>query len=119
MSIFEEAVQKVKEAQACLMVSAKKILAGIQKSTAPLSERWAEFKGISEYLPKDSWVMHMEIGGDEISWYDDAGVDRNEDVCLVSMAEYFEANLCHLREDVDQFKEDVIASGYSGFNNDW
>jgi hypothetical protein len=122
ISLIKEVVSKLKDAE-------KKIFSYTSNKNIPLNTRWEVFVEAckNNVLPPPSgWVEHWDLGGQEISLYDDLYIDRYADVWYYSMIETFEENISYeghdetyTQEDIDDLKQRFLQEKKTGFNNDW
>ena len=114
----------------------------IKDKKFPLEERWDNFKFACEnkiFVNVESWVVHLKTleSSHNFSWYDDFGVERYETVEFTYIVGRISDNLEEILEDPDysedfrdnypiitreelhQLKEEILATGYSGFEMDW
>lgn len=93
--------------------------------TIPLEDRWEVFaessnKEVFNNLENRCWNSKVldKIG---LEWYDDFGIERYTTGEFVDIIEIVKRNyknkLTH--ELVDELKEEMLQSGYSGFVFDW
>lgn len=113
----------------------------IKDKKFPLDERWDNFKFACE---NNIFVNINSCGGDSkildsystFTWYDWFGVNRGNTVIYTDIIEHLEYDLgkaldvtykykqidtCLLKsqKEIDELKEEILATGYSGFIYDW
>lgn len=114
----------------------------IKDKKFPLDERWDLFKFACEnnlFVNVDSSVIHLKTleRNSNFSWYDDFNVEKYETVEFVYIVGRISDNLEEILEDPDysedfrdiypiitreeliELKEEILATGYSGFVFDW
>lgn len=114
----------------------------IKDKSIPLEERWDNFKFAVEnkiFVNINGWVIHLKTleSSRNFSWYDDFGVEKYETVKFERVVERVSDNLEEIledpdysedfrdnypiitREELNQLKEEILATGYSGFVMDW
>lgn len=93
----------------------------IADKTIPLEDRWNLFVSApSQMCNHRPFIQHIHIGGREISWYDDFGRDRYEEIDMIDAIEWMED--CFEDWGVDQvneMKEYILAHNLRSFTNDW
>lgn len=89
-----------------------------------LEDRWEMFGQLSELdgvLAEDSWVCHS-IDKYNLEWYDNFYIERHQDVSYYELEESW---TCFVedgkvtQEQYDEWREEILASGFKGFNYDW
>lgn len=93
-----------------------------------LEARWRLFVAVESMLPIQSYGTHWGIHVTDCE-YDDYGTERYQTVYftdrlemleeMLSNYEENEESLRYTQEDIDAWKERVLASGYRGFVYDW
>lgn len=124
-------IQKINEAlaevKALVATLQPEFEAYIKDQTIPLSERWALFSTCPTQLHNSGpWVEHLEIGGNEIYWYDDFYIDRGTMVNMVDIVTQMIDNVeggwttpDYTMADINEFKEMLLARNLGSFCNDW
>lgn len=94
----------------------------IQDSELPLDQRWDIFTQIHEFLPSSDWHISFESLGTDWSWYDNMYVDRYQTVTLVELADRVRyRHDCNEWDHInlDDLKEEILATGFGRFINNW
>ena len=114
----------------------------IKNKNYPLEERWGLFKFACEnalFVSLKGSICSLKIleAAHNFSWYDDFYVEKHETVEFTNIVELVEETLDEILEDPDysedlrdvypiitreeliQLKEEILATGYSGFVMDW
>ena len=114
----------------------------IKDKKFPLEERWDNFKFACEnkiFVNVESWVVHLKTleSSHNFSWYDNFGFERYETVDFVFVVGRITEQLSEIEADNDpeihwrdihtittqkqlaELKEEILATGYSGFEMDW
>lgn len=124
-------IQKINDAldevKALVLTLKPEFEAYIKDQSVPLSERWALFANCPTQLHNAGpWVEHLEIGGEEICWYDDFYIDRGVQVNLVDIVTQMVDNVestyvtpNYNMADINEFKEMLLARNLGSFCNDW
>lgn len=99
----------------------------------PLDERWEMYKKLVEEgcLPEDGYsdgfiTTLTYVDGGEPTLYDDFHMDRNESKTFPRMYEIIledeidaDEGGKYTPESITEWREEVLASGYGSFENDW
>lgn len=99
----------------------------LKDQTIPLDERWTAFQRLMTLAPLkvqsygDGFVDWL---GDNLTLYDDFYIERHETVMYVDFLEritdeYFSEKRPISPENIAEWKEQVLQSGYGGFKFDW
>jgi hypothetical protein len=101
-----------------------------------LETRWASYLAVEKFLPIDPYSYGFI---DKLSWqspYDDLGMDRYQTRSFSQVWEMIQENLADMinyeetdtyfdqyrkltAEQMNDWREAVLASGFGGFTNDW
>lgn len=104
------------------------IKSGLTDQRFTLDARWRLFMAVEVMLPTHSYGSDWGVLKSD-SEYDDYSTDRYSTVYFKDRAEMLEEMLAdytshgellrYTQEDIDAWKERVLASGYRGFVYDW
>lgn len=116
-------VASIQEMQAQIDARVKEVLSELKDTSVPLDERWEAFIKISEKvkLPIQSYGDgFVDYLGDNMTLYDDFYIERHQTVKYVDMAEQFDELETEISaENIAEWKEKVLQSGYGAFIHDW
>lgn len=125
--MINHAINGIKQVKVALKSSVSGLLPLLTDKDFSLEDRWELFKELSPYLPLDPYgsdriAKELEL---IVSDYDDFYVERYQ---LVMYTDRYEQLLERVREDeggpedyeqLDQWRESVLALGKQGFHFDW
>jgi len=114
----------------------------IKDQSISLEERWDLFKFACEnslFVNVECWILHLKTleSNPNFSWYDDFYIEKYKTVEFPNIIEVVEEQLAEILEENDEevnyeelyiittyeklneLKEEILATGYSGFVMDW
>jgi hypothetical protein len=120
MSI-EHTIREFKLMEKVMLQRVEEILKFCQDvNSAPLQIRWDAYAQIQPHLKIQSYTWHSDLLGD-ISWYDDFNLERYSIMPFDNLVERVEEKNTDDGWDIniDALKEEIIATGLGGFEEDW
>jgi len=119
-------------AHALIQKEMQPLLESLKDISISLDERWNTFTLLVEKNilvnenPYGDGYLSETFGYNNVSLYDDFNMDRHETRTMIEIWDriidpYYEDTMCAYTDPVkrDQWRERVLASGFSGFENDW
>lgn len=128
--LFEEVDQLLAE-QRALSVKVDEVISKLKDISIPVADRWLAFTKLTENKLFVNYELYgdgfIDTLGSNLTLYDDFYYERCETVEYTSMFEHlmeadgeYQKKLVEARENnLDAWREAVLASGYSGFKYDW
>jgi hypothetical protein len=101
----------------------------IKDKSIPLQERWDLFKFACEnnlFVNISCWVYHSKLleRTNNFTWYDYFDYERYQTIYFTQVVDHRATSLTlgqllKSQEEINELKEEILASGYSGFVYDW
>ena len=97
----------------------------IKDTSYALDDRWSVYVAAcqSNILDYHQWITNLPAFND-VSWYEDFYKERHQTVKWIDVIESIEdsdENVARniYKQNIDEIKEQILASGEAGFENDW
>jgi hypothetical protein len=121
--LMNDLVRYIGSQDAAIKLALNQLKPQLADKNISLEERWQAFEAVAQFLPEESYGDgNIDALDDNLTMYDDFYIDRRETttypemyVRILELAEDRE----YEQEQIDAWREVVLANGYGSFTYDW